>query len=121
MNLAMEKKDVIILSSDYFTPTSALFLDDHLNKNLGNIIKEEAISKEKIIENLIPLYKKGRVALLSYAVFENAGLFREISQKDIAYIFKVLSEITDFLIIDSMSIFYADKISAYVYSSMIPV
>jgi MinD-like ATPase involved in chromosome partitioning or flagellar assembly len=113
MSLVNRKKDVIILSSDYFTPTSAFFSNSDMNKNLGNIIKEEAVNRERIIENLIPIYKKGKVALLSYALFENAGLFREISKKDIDYIFEILLEITDFLIIDTMSIFYADKISSY--------
>jgi cellulose biosynthesis protein BcsQ len=111
LELRRQKADAVVLFLDFFTPMLPLITQKPNTKSLGSLLEESKIDEKKILEYLLPLSGGGQVACLGYSLTENAMSHRSVSKNKIYGLINALSEMTDYVIFDCLSMHYADKFS----------
>lgn len=105
--------EVIILSPDYVVPSvSLLTAKDYDNKSLSTLLTSDLLTEDLVLKNLVPLYDKG-LFLIGFNAKENFSSFETPNHDRVYFLVEKLSSLCDFLIVDTMTMFFADKISLY--------
>lgn len=106
--LAMKKKNVMIICDDIFCPTIPIILptlkNEEIDRSLGKIFSSPVIDQNIIIENSITIKHNDYIAMLGYQKGENVVTYPEYVRERIIDFLILLRHLVDYIIVDCSSI-----------------
>lgn len=114
MELAVHKKNVVILMCDFTAPAPQTLLPNTATdgKSLGELLALPSISQEAILSRCIPFGKSPYVSLLGYKSGDNAFSYAKYAKERAIDLITLLRHVADYIIIDCESAFFFDVLSA---------
>lgn len=111
--LALKKKNVIIVMCDTLCPQSMIVLP-HVKaekKSLGSLLSAPNISQEDILSKCITLDKNQYISILGYEHGENIFTYAQYTKERAVDLFILLRHLADYVIVDCSSVFTSDILS----------
>lgn len=111
--LALKKKNVIIVMCDTLCPESMIVLPNVKveKKSLGSLLSAPTISQEDILSKCITLDKNQYISILGYEQGENIFTYAQYSKERANDLFILLRHLADYVIVDCSSVFTSDILS----------
>jgi len=111
--LAAEKKNVIVVFCDPFTPVMPIVLPAGAGHetSLGSLLTTPALTQENILKACVPTEKNEYISLLGYRAGESLMHYPQITREKAVEFFVLLRYLADYIIIDCTATFEADPAS----------
>ena len=111
--LAAQKKNVIVVHCDPFTPVIPMLLPAGTvhDTSLGTLLTAPGVTQESILKACIPAGKNGYLGLLGYRVGESLMHYPKVTHDKAVELFVSLRHLADYVLIDCATIFEADPAS----------
>lgn len=111
--LALQKKNVIVVHCDPFTPVIPTLLPAGTahDTSLGSLLTAPGVTQETILKACIPAGKNKYLGLLGYRAGENLMHYPKITYDRAVELFVSLRHLADYVLIDCASILEADPAS----------
>lgn len=113
LSLATQKKNVIVVFCDPFTPVIPAILpaDTVQDTSLGSLLTAPGLTQTQILNACIPIKESGYISLLGYCAGESLTHYPKITRDKVVEFFVMLRHLADYIIIDCASVFEADPTS----------
>ena len=111
--LAAQKKNVIVVHCDPFTPVIPMLLPAGTvhDTSLGTLLTAPGVTQESILKACIPAGKNGYLGLLGYRAGESLMHYPKVTHDKAVELFVSLRHLADYVLIDCATIFEADPAS----------
>ena len=111
--LAAQKKNVIVVHCDPFTPVIPTLLPAGTvhDTSLGTLLTAPGITQESILNACLPVGKNKYLGLLGYCAGESLMHYPKVTHDKAVELFVSLRHLADYVLIDCASIFEADPAS----------
>lgn len=111
--LALKKKNVIIVMCDTLCPQSMLVLPSIKSekKSLGSLLSSPNISQDDILSKCITLRKNKYISILGYEQGENIFTYAQYSKERAVDLLILLRHLAEYVIVDCSSVFTSDILS----------
>lgn len=111
--LSVEKKNVIVVFCDPFTPVIPAVLPAHVphDTSLGSLLTAPALTQTTILKACVPTEKSDYISLLGYCAGESLMHYPQITREKAVEFFVLLRYLADYIIVDCTSTFEADPAS----------
>ncbi len=113
IELSRQKKNVILIHSDYITPaiSTVLPLKDTKDQSLGNLLSSVQITQDEILKKCMTLDKNDYLSIMGYLHGENERTYAKYGKENIVDFFILLKHLADHIIIDCCSMVTQDILS----------
>ncbi len=111
--LAAEKKNVIVVFCDPFTPVIPTVLPAGTthDTSLGSLLTAPALTQTTILNACVPVKESEHISFLGYRVGESLMMYPQITRDKAVDFFVLLRHLADYVIIDCASTLEADPAS----------
>lgn len=111
--LAAQKKNVIIVFCDPFTPVIPALLpaDTVHDTSLGSLLTAPGLTQSQILNACIPIKESEYISLLGYCTGESLTHYPKITRDKVVEFCVMLRHLADYIILDCASVFEADPTS----------
>ena len=111
--LAAQKKNVIVVFCDPFTPVIPALLPASTahDTSLGSLLTAPSLSQSNILNACVPVESSAYISLLGYRAGESLMNYPKITRDKVVECFVMLRHLADYIIIDCASVFEADPAS----------
>lgn len=104
-----EKKEVILVQTDYYTPAFVTFFpEEEGGESLGKLLSLPEITQEEILRSLSMIKGEENLGILSYAKEENRYHYPEYTKDRAIEVIIQLKHMGDVLIVDAQTAFFED-------------
>lgn len=112
-SLAAQKKNVILVFCDPFTPVIPAILpaDTVHDTSLGSLLTAPGLTQTQILNACVPIKESEYISLLGYRGGESLTHYPKITRDKVVEFFVMLRHLADYIIIDCVSVFEADPTS----------
>ncbi|MFT9493889.1 AAA family ATPase [Anaerosolibacter sp.] len=113
IELSRQKKNVILIHSDYVTPviSTVLPLKDTKDQSLGNLLSSVQITQDEILKKCMTLDNNEYLSIMGYLHGENERTYAKYGKENIVDFFILLKHLADHIIIDCSSMVTQDILS----------
>lgn len=113
LSLAAQKKNVILVFCDPFTPVIPAILpaDAVHDTSLGSLLTAPGLTQTQILNACVPIKESEYISLLGYCGGESLTHYPKITRDKVVEFFVMLRHLADYIIIDCASVFEADPSS----------
>lgn len=113
LSLAAQKKNVILVFCDPFTPVIPAILpaDTVHDTSLGSLHTAPGLTQTQILNACVPIKESEYISLLGYCGGESLTYYPKITRDNVVEFFVMLRHLADYIIIDCASVFEADPTS----------
>jgi hypothetical protein len=113
LSLAAQKKNVILVFCDPFTPVIPAILpaDTVHDTSLGSLLTAPGLTQTQILNACVPIKESEYISLLGYCGGESLTYYPKITRDNVVEFFVMLRHLADYIIIDCASVFEADPTS----------
>lgn len=111
--LAKQKKNVIIVFCDPFTPVMPIILSPDVihNISIGELLTSPSMTQTNILSACVSVSDSKYIGLLGYKNGESLMQYPKITRDKVVDLFVFLRNLTDFIILDCATVFEADPAS----------
>lgn len=111
--LARQKKNVIVVFCDPFTPVVPVLLapDSIHNTSLGELLTAPGLTQTNILNACVPVPDSDYISLLGYKSGESLMQYPKITRDKTVELFVSLRYLADYIILDCAAVFEADPAS----------
>ena len=104
-----EKKQVILVQTDYYTPTFVTFFpEEEGSGSLGKLLSLPEITQEEILRSLLVIKGEENLGVLSYAKEETRYHYPEYTKDRAVEVIIQLKHMADVVIVDCQTAFFED-------------
>ncbi|GLC79378.1 zeta toxin family protein [Lacrimispora brassicae] len=113
LSLAAQKKNVILVFCDPFTPVIPAILpaDTVHDTSIGSLLTAPGLTQTQILNACVPIKESEYISLLGYCGGESLTHYPKITRDKVVEFFVMLRHLADYIIIDCASVFEADPTS----------
>ncbi|GLB31596.1 ATPase AAA [Lacrimispora amygdalina] len=113
LSLAAQKKNVILVFCDPFTPVIPAILpaDTVHDTSIGSLLTAPGLTQTQILNACVPIKESEYISLLGYCGGESLTHYPKITRDKVVEFFVMLRHLSDYIIIDCASVFEADPTS----------
>jgi hypothetical protein len=113
LSLAAQKKNVILVFCDPFTPVIPAILpaDTVHDASLGSLLTAPGLTQTQILNACVPIKESEYISLLGYCTGESLTHYPKITRDKVVEFCVMLRHLADYIIIDCTSVFEADPTS----------
>lgn len=111
--LAKQKKNVIIVFCDPFTPVMPVLLSPNAihDTSLGELLTAPGLTQENILNACVPVPDSDYISLLGYRSGESLMQYPKITRDKAVELFVFLRYLADYIILDCATVFEAEPAS----------
>lgn len=111
--LARQKKNVIVVFCDPFTPVMPVLLSPEIvhDTSLGELLTVPGLTQVNILNACVPVPDSGYISLLGYKGGESLMQYPKITRDKAVELFVSLRYLADYIILDCAAVFEADPAS----------
>lgn len=104
-----EKKQVIVVQTDYYTPTFVTFFPEEEGEgSLGKLLSLPEITQEEILHSILQIKGEENLGILSYAKEETRYHYPEYTKDRAAEVIIQLKHMSDIVLVDCQTAFFED-------------
>lgn len=110
--ISKQKKDVVIVFTDYYTPTFITFFPEEVEEgSLGKVLSYPILTRDIILSEMNIVKGEEGISFLGYRAKENKNQFANYTKQKAEDFILQLKQMVDVVIVDCQMAFYEDLLS----------